>query len=121
MAFTEDISMLMFMWLIFFASAQCYTDNSHLGLPLLYEKLNWKGRIVFSTIVFVISFIFYGFVFYTTGALAMNQLRMHVKTGMGFPAIIGGSALPIGSVAVVLQLVKSYIRNIKILISEKNA
>ena len=118
MAFVEDLSMLLFLWLVFFAAAQCYTTGSHLGLPFVYEKLRPKAKMVVFTFTTLFSLFFYSIVIWNTKNLLINQYTMHIRTSMGYPAWIGGAALPIGSVFVVIRMVEEYFKQMGSLIRE---
>ena len=110
MAFVEDLSMLMFLWLVFFAAAQCYTTGSHLGLPFVYDKLTPAARMAVLTLITLFSIFFYGIVIWYTKDLAINQYQMEIRTSMGYPAWIGGAALPIGSVFVTIRMLQDYVQ-----------
>lgn len=118
LAFTEDFSMLLFLWLIYFGAAACYLDNSHLGLPLFYDQFSPKIKIAITTLTSLISLFAYIIMIYNTKNLAMNQYTMNIKTSMGYPAVIGGAALPIGCALVCLRMIQAYFRNVKLLLEE---
>jgi TRAP-type C4-dicarboxylate transport system permease small subunit len=112
LAFTEDLSMLLFLWMIFFAAAMCYIDDSHLGLPLFYDKLSLKLKLVATTVTLIFSALTFIMLFYATFQHARNQFNFKVQTAMGFPALIGGVALPVGCLLVSIRMFQFYINEI---------
>lgn len=118
MAFVEDLSMLMFLWLVFFAAAQCYTTQSHLGLPFVYEKMPPRLKMLVLTFITLFSLFFFYIVIWYTKDLLINQYTMKIRTSMGYPAFIGGAALPIGSIFVVVRMIQDYLLQMKTLLSE---
>ena len=116
MAFVEDLSMLMFLWLVFFAAAQCYTSQSHLGLPFVYEKMSPLVKVFVLSFITAFSLFFYYIVIWYTKDLLINQYTMKIRTSMGYPAFIGGAALPIGSIFVVIRMIEDYVVQMKSLL-----
>jgi C4-dicarboxylate transporter DctQ subunit len=114
LAFTEEVTINLFVLLTFLGTSVGVRNNAHLGFSLLYDKANGMGKkflCIFSSLITCLLFVlltFYG------GKMVQFQLMLNQTTpAMGWPQWIFTLAFPIGCLFCIFRVIESFIKEIK--------
>lgn len=113
-AFTEELCVMLFVYITFFGAAVAVKQRQHLGFTLVLDKLSPIPRMVFETfitvftVIFIILMIKYGIL------VCQNQMKFNSMTAaLRIPTAYGGACIPIGGVFILMRTVQVYIENIR--------
>jgi len=76
---TEEVARWCFIWAIFLGSAWAMKEKEHIRVTVVYEKLSFKLKTIFSIISGIISFIFLGSIWW--GAVKMMKTTDVISAG----------------------------------------
>jgi len=112
-SFTEEMQLILFIWVIMLASAIAYKRLEHLGLPLILDvvpKTIKKSLIIFAGLVsvFLIALLFISGV-----EMITEQIKFQQTTSvLGLPEWVAGISIPLGSIFIVIRVVQSTIHQL---------
>ena len=107
-SFTEEITIIMFVWVSMFGIAAGYKKAAHLGMSFVVDKLPRKLQAVFAlvsticTLLVVYIFIRYGF------EMVGQQIRLKSTTpSLRIPQYIQGLSIPVGGILIGVRAIES--------------
>ena len=107
-SYTEELVVLVFMWVSMFGISYGYRLGSHVTLTIFSDL--FKGRSRYLIIVFsVCASALLMFVLARTGyGMVMNQIRFNqILPGMQLPVAVMGASIPIGATVAFLSVLRS--------------
>lgn len=95
--FSEEVSRILFVWVVFLGAAIIIKDNGHVSVDLLSSKLQGKasGKVL-DIIIGIAGFLFIGIVF-AGGLVLAGTMNMYSSATLGIPMGYVYWAIPIGS------------------------
>jgi TRAP-type C4-dicarboxylate transport system permease small subunit len=95
--FSEEVSRILFVWVVFLGAAIIIKDNGHVSVDLLSSKLKGKasGKVL-DIIIGIAGFLFIGIVF-AGGLVLAGTMNMYSSATLGIPMGYVYWAIPIGS------------------------
>lgn len=121
-SYTEELTLLIFIWVTMLGIACGYKWISHTGLSIVTDILPRVLKrlvLVFATVCSVGLFVM---IFYQGILMVQNQLKFgQILPGMKISAATAGAAIPACSVIVILRALQAGIREIKATYSERGA
>ncbi len=87
---TEELATFLLIWVGLLGSAYAYREKAHLGIDLISDKLNSKGKFYSEIIVLIVVALVSLFVFVLGGlrlvyiTYTLNQLSPAMRINMGF-------------------------------------
>lgn len=107
-SYTEELTLLIFIWVTMFGIACGYKWVSHTGLTVvtdLLPRMPKKAAVLFATLCSVGLFIM---IFYQGVLMVQNQIRFgQILPGMKIPAATAGAAIPVCAVVVILRTIQA--------------
>jgi len=107
-SYTEELTLLIFIWVTMLGIACGYKWVSHTGLTVvtdLLPRIPKKAAVVFATVCSVGLFIM---ILYQGILMVQNQVRFgQILPGMKIPAATAGAAIPVCAVVVILRTVQA--------------
>lgn len=114
MSFTEEMVVLIFLWITMFGISYCYRTHSHTALNLISEYLPKAGKLIFLLIGAAVSVAFVCILTYTGWNMVQNYIKYgQILPSLGIPMAIQGFALPIGGVVIVITIIMTLIFDIQ--------
>ena len=108
MSFTEEMVVLIFLWVSMFGISSAYRRHSHTGLNLLTSHLPAPLRaaaVVFSGIC---SCVFAGILTYTGMQMVQNYIKYgQILPSLRIPMAVQGFAIPVGGAVIIVSIVLS--------------
>ena len=101
---TEELATFLLIWVGLLGSAYAYREKAHLGIDLISNKLNSKGKFYSEIIVLVVVVLVSFFVFVFGGVrlvyitFTLNQLSPAMRINMGFIY----SVVPVTGILIIL-------------------
>ena len=113
-AFTEELCVMMFVYITFFGAAVAVKQRQHLGFTLILDKLTPVWRMIFDTfitictVIFVVLMIKYGIL------VCQNQIKFNSMTAaLRIPTAYAGACIPIGGIFILLRTVQVYFQDLR--------
>lgn len=120
LAFTEEITINLFVLLTFVGASIGVRKNAHLGFTLLFERSPFKLQQTLIVFVGVIAVIFFGAVFYYGMQMIAFQVSINSTTpALGWPKWIFSIGLPIGALLCAFRSIQASIKEWKDLSGNK--
>jgi C4-dicarboxylate transporter, DctQ subunit len=119
LAFTEEITINLFVLLTFVGAAVGVKNHSHLGFTLLFDKSNLKVKKILALATgLIIIAVFIIFAFY-----GMKMVQYQMQTGQTTPSLgwkqwVFTLGFPLGSILCIIRAAESTIKEIKNLQTE---
>lgn len=113
-SWTEEVSRFFIVWMTFGGSAYAFRKGAHMGVEALVQKLSPRGQfimLIFSRVSTIVFFLFLGY--FGLQHTVQQYLNHQLAPSTRLPIAIPYSALPIGSVLVILRLVDQMIHELK--------
>lgn len=113
-SYTEELVVLIFLWISMFGISYAFRKHSHTGLNLITEHLPGIGRIVSILFSMICSAAFAGIIAYTGLELVQNHIKYaQILPSLRLPMAVQSLALPLGGMIVILSVLVSGIREIQ--------
>lgn len=103
-SYTEEITVILFVWTAMFGISYAYRLKAHTALSFVTDKLPAPVRklvLVFAalcTVVFAVAVIATGV------SMVANQIRFNqVTSGLRIPQALSGAAMPVGGILIVIR------------------
>ena len=119
-AFTEELCVMMFVYVSFFGAAVAVKRRQHLGFTLILDKMPKKLRWIVETgitvavVIFMIVMVYYGIL------VCQNQLRYHsVTAALRISTAWAGASIPSSGVFIILRTIEMYIKDTKAMFAGK--
>lgn len=105
-SYTEELTILIFVWITMLGVSCAYKRVAHTGLTLVTDRLGIDGKKVFVVIATIASLIFMVFVVKYGFDMVLNQISHgQILPGMKIPAACQSLALPIGGIVIFLRVI----------------
>ena len=108
MSFTEELTIIMFVWVSMFGIAAGYKKASHLGMSFVVDKFPKKVQAVFGlismvcTLCLVYILVVYGF------EMVGQQIRLGSSTpSLRIPQYIQGLSIPVGGILIGIRALQN--------------
>lgn len=114
LAFTEEVTVNLFVFLTFVGASIGVRRHAHLGFSLLYEISPKQLKKAFLTMFMMLSVLFFLVVAYYGYETAQYQMQINNKTpALGWPQWIYTMALPIGSGLCIIRVIQVFLAQLK--------
>src|SRR5699024_2659312 len=114
LAFTEEITINLFVFLTFVGAAIGVRKGAHLGFSLLLDKVSPSIRQVLTTLIAFISVIFFMFIAYYGVEMMIFQFDIDAKTpALGWPKWLFSLSIPLGSLLCAIRTIEVTVRELK--------
>lgn len=108
-AFTEELCVMMFVYITFFGSAVAVKRRQHLGFTLILEKLSPIPRMVLDTVITLCIIGFLGIMIAYGTRICLNQIASKATTAaLRISTAWGNVCIPAGGVFIILRTVQIY-------------
>jgi C4-dicarboxylate transporter DctM subunit len=113
-AFTEELCVMMFVYVTFFGAAVAVKRRQHLGFNLILDKLPKGARIVVDTLIMLSIVCFLAAMIYYGVLVCENQIRYKsVTAALRISTAYASASIPISGVLIIIRTVQVYIRDLK--------
>jgi C4-dicarboxylate transporter DctM subunit len=113
-AFTEELCVMMFVYVTFFGAAVAVKRRQHLGFNLILDKLPKGARIAVDTLImlsivcFLVVMIYYGVL------VCENQIRYKsVTAALRISTVYASASIPVSGVLIIIRTVQVYLKDLK--------
>lgn len=114
MAFTEEVTINLFVLLTFVGASIGVRKNAHLGFSLLYDLVPLAFQRVLTIFIGVVTIVVFGSVTYFGFEMVQYQMGMGSLTpALGWPRWIFSLGLPIGAMLCTIRSIEALIREWK--------
>lgn len=115
-SFTEELTVILFVWISMIGTAICYKKGSHLGLTLVTDRLPYSAQKWLALFGCLCSALLLIVMIGIGWEIVQNQLAFGQKTpALGISEAVGGAAIPLGGIIIFVRAVEAGIRDFRIL------
>ena len=119
-SWTEEIILIIFLWVTMFGIAVGYKRNIHLGMSFVTDHFPPKGKKIAAVFSGVCSVILIYFIIRYGIVMVQNQIRFHAKTTvLRLPTAVQGSAIVVGGFFMLIRSVQCTVQEVIRLGGEK--
>lgn len=120
LAFTEEITINLFVFLTFIGAAIGVRNNAHLGFSLIVERVSIGLRRSLIAVIGACSVLFFLLITYYGVDMMMFQIDINAKTpALGWPKWLFSSGLPIGTLLCTIRTIEATVKQWKVLSEER--
>lgn len=113
-AFTEELCVMMFVYITFFGAAVAVKRRQHLGFTLILEKLPPIPRMVMDTAITICVTVFLGIMIFYGTRICLNQIASKATTAaLRISTAWGNVCIPAGGVFIILRTIQIYLEDMK--------
>ena len=108
LAFTEEITISMFVWATLLGMSIAFRQNAHLAVTVFYDLGSPFLRKCFYFFATGMSFIFFVLLTWLGSTQVLDEMELGVTTdSLALPAWIYSSAIPVFSVLILIRIIQS--------------
>lgn len=120
-AYNEELSVYLFVWLCMFGASICFRDDEHLSLPLFFDMFPQAIRSIITVLGNLVTILTVYVMIYYTWLMVINQLEHNVMAqSMNIPTAFAGIAMPIGGVFMIFRSIQNSYKAIKSIFKQDN-
>lgn len=113
-AFTEELCVMMFVYITFFGSAVAVKRRQHLGFTLILEKLPTIPRMIMDTLITICVIIFLGVMIFYGTRVCLNQVASKATTAaLRISTAWGNVCIPVGGIFIIIRTIQVYVEDMK--------
>ena len=113
-SFTEELTMIVFVWMTMFGIAVGYKRYAHLGMSFVSDNVPGKARAIMALFWTACSFIAMALMVQYGITMCQGLIRLGVKTpALDIPSTTQGLAIPVGGVFICIRILQSGYLEIK--------
>ena len=114
LAFTEEITINFFVWLVMLGTAIAFKKGSNLSMTLLYDLLPKRGRKLCFILGTALSLVFFGLLAWLGYIEVMDEIDLNVTTeSLDIPVYYYTIALPVFSVLIFVRIAQAALATIR--------
>lgn len=114
LAFTEEVTINMFVWLVMLGTAIAFKKNSHLSMTFIYDRFPPKWRKGFFFLSTALSFGFFALLAYLGYIEVCDEIALGVTTeSLAIPVCYYTIALPVFSILICIRIAQSALKTIR--------
>lgn len=112
-AFTEELCVMMFVYVTFFGAAVALKRRQHLGFTLILDKLPTIARIVMETLITISIVVFLVLMVYYGLLVCENQVKYHsVTAALRISTAYASAGIPLSGIFIIIRAVQVYIEDL---------
>lgn len=117
-SYTEELVVLLFVWVSMFGISYAYRRRAHTLLTILSDNIPGKFQIIIVVISMCASMLLMFLIAKTGYGMVMNQLKYNqILPGMKIPVAVMGWAVPLGAASALLSAAASGCEEIRTLMA----
>ena len=114
LAFTEEITISMFVWLTLLGVSIAFRSNAHLAVTFFYDLGSPALRKIFYFIATGMSILFFILLTWLGSSQVLDEMALGVTTdSLAIPAWIYSAGIPVFSVLVIIRIIQSTMATVR--------
>lgn len=108
LAFTEEITISMFVWVTLLGISIAFRKNAHLAVTFFYDLGSPTIRKIFYFIATAMSIVFFSMLIWLGGIHVLDEMELGVTTdALAIPAWIYSAGIPLFSILVIIRIIQA--------------
>jgi TRAP-type C4-dicarboxylate transport system permease small subunit len=114
LAFTEEITISMFVWVTLLGASIAFRQNAHLSVTVFYDSMPPKVRRIFLLVANALSIAFFSMLFYLGSHQVLDEFELNVTSqALAVPTWIYTGAVPLFSLLVIVRIIQSTVGQLR--------
>lgn len=114
LTWTEEISLVLFIWMIYFAISAATLKRKHIRMDFILEKLPFKikkATLIFSNLMAI---LFFGYFLGPFSDIVLNLYNMHSTTPItAFPKTVAYGVVPVAFILIIIRFCQDSVTLVK--------
>ncbi|MEW9674070.1 TRAP transporter small permease [Ammoniphilus sp. 3BR4] len=120
LAFTEELTVNLFVLLTFVGASVAISRKGHLGFNLLFDSIQTNGKVILTLFIGLISTLLFLVLFYFGIDMILFQKQLgQISPALGWPQWVFSLGLPIGSAFCLIRAIEVTSLEVKTLLAER--
>ncbi|SBV99165.1 putative C4-dicarboxylate transport system permease small protein [uncultured delta proteobacterium] len=108
LAFTEEITISMFVWVTLLGVSIAFRSNAHLAVTFFYDLGSLRLRKIFYFVSTAMSIIFFALLTWLGTTQVLDEMALGVTTdSLAIPAWIYSAGIPVFSILVIIRIIQA--------------
>lgn len=121
-AFTEELCVMMFVYVSFFGAAVAVKRRQHLGFTLIIDKLPPKLKMIDTVLISIMVIIFVGIMVYYGVIVCQNQLHYKsITAALRISTAYASACIPLSGVLIIIRTIQVLVEDIKAYAGKRHA
>lgn len=113
-AWTEELTVNFFVWVVLLGTARSFRDGGHLGMTLLYESLPRQIRRLCYWAAIIICIVFFGALCWTGSLEVVDEYELEaISESLGIPVWWYTSATPLFSLLIIYRMLQRAVADLR--------
>jgi TRAP-type C4-dicarboxylate transport system permease small subunit len=114
LAFTEEITISMFVWVTLLGASIAFRQNAHLSVTFFYDNMPQKVRRIFLLVGNALSIAFFAMLVYLGSHQVLDEMDLNVTSqALAIPTWLYTGAVPLFSLLVIVRIIQSAIGQLR--------
>jgi TRAP-type C4-dicarboxylate transport system permease small subunit len=114
LAFTEEITVSMFVWVTLLGASIAFRQNAHLAVTFFYDLAPQHLRKLFLLFANAMSVVFFALVFYLGSNQVLDEIDLNVQSqALRIPVWLYTGAVPLFSLLIIVRIIQSTIGQLR--------
>jgi TRAP-type C4-dicarboxylate transport system permease small subunit len=114
LAFTEEITVSMFVWVTLLGASIAFRQNAHLSVTFFYDLAPQHLRKFFLLFANTMSVVFFSLVFYLGSNQVLDEMELNVTSqALAIPVWLYTGAVPLFSLLIIVRIIQSTIDQLR--------
>jgi TRAP-type C4-dicarboxylate transport system permease small subunit len=114
LAFTEEITISMFVWVTLLGASIAFRQNAHLSVTFFYDNMSPKVRRIFLLVANALSIAFFAMLAYLGSHQVMDEFELNVTSqALAIPTWIYTGAVPLFSLLIIVRIIQSTVGQLR--------
>lgn len=107
-AFTEELTVMAFVWVSFIGAATAYKRGAHLGMSFVVDHFPKKGQAIFVVFSVACSVVMLAILLKSGITMVQGQIMLNSKTpALGLPSALQGLSIPVGAGFMIVRSIEA--------------
>ncbi|MDR1242022.1 MAG: TRAP transporter small permease [Deltaproteobacteria bacterium] len=114
MAFTEEITISMFVWVTLLGASIAFRQNAHLSVTFVYDNLPQNARKICLLITNAMCIAFFSLLVYLGSHQVLDEMELNVTSqALAIPTWLYTGAVPLFSLLVIVRIIQSAVGQLR--------
>lgn len=108
LAFTEELTVSLFVWIVLLGSAIAFKKNSNLAMTFLYDRMPLRAQRFCFCLSTLLSVIFFALLFWLGAGQVLEEIELGVTTdSLAISAACYSIAIPVFSLLIIVRILQA--------------
>jgi TRAP-type C4-dicarboxylate transport system permease small subunit len=114
LAFTEEITVSMFVWIVLLGTSIAFRTNSHLAMTFIYDLMPRPLKKLSCCIANAMCVFFFALMVWLGSIQVMDEIELSVVSeALGIPTVVYSAGVPVFSVLIIVRIIQAFAKTMR--------